>query len=209
MSESADSIARLRAAGLNMEDIGQAIGRNRSLVRQVAMGAKPGNNLRDALARLEQKLEAGTDARQAAREGVAPPPRRQAAGGRPARVRRPVSRSGAGWSTATARRQATRSGGGALDSTIARAAARGHQLAVDATVAQDVKVANAYGKHGVAGFGGTAEMVLGDAQDVLDELRETGQDFTSYVYDRLVERGDVDGGREPGDALVQLELRSF
>ena len=52
----AELIGELTGAGLNYADIGRALDRNRSLVRQVAIGAKPGHNLTDALGALRERV---------------------------------------------------------------------------------------------------------------------------------------------------------
>lgn len=72
---SAELIAQLLANGYTYASIGRAIGRDRSLVRQIAVGSKPGRNLTASLAQLAQGA------------APAPPPRRLSRSGEPARVR--------------------------------------------------------------------------------------------------------------------------
>lgn len=76
---SAELIAELLASGETYASIGRAIGRDKSLIRQVARGTKPGRNLTDALAAVTR------------REHVPEPPRRRTRTGEPARVRQPRS----------------------------------------------------------------------------------------------------------------------
>lgn len=73
---SGELIAQLLANGYTYASIGRAIGRDRSLIRQVAVGSKPGRNLTESLAQL-------------ARGSSSPvaPPRRLSRSGEPARVR--------------------------------------------------------------------------------------------------------------------------
>lgn len=87
---SRDDIAALHALGWTDAAIGRAVGRDSSLIHQIAVGAKPGRNLTPALDALRARGVAGpASAREAPRvAGPLPPtPRRTRASGQPARVR--------------------------------------------------------------------------------------------------------------------------
>ncbi len=87
---SRDDIAALHARGWTDAAIGRAVGRDSSLIHQIALGKKPGRNLSPALDALNARGVAGpTSAREApAVAGRLPDaPRRQRASGQPARVR--------------------------------------------------------------------------------------------------------------------------
>lgn len=198
----------MQAAGLSYADIGRAVGRNRSLIRQIAIGAKPGENLRGALADIQKRLALvqAKSPRDAARK-LAPVqvPRRMSASGRAARVRRPVTVGGRRWSTSTLRRQAARSGGDGLLHSLIAGADADWWCAASVTFGRSAFVRNAYGKTGVEGWGGTAEIELGPCQDVLDELETTGESVTDYIVRALAERGDI----ELTDDIDSIELRCY
>ncbi len=209
---SAASIQALRAAGLTYADIGRAVGRDKSLIRQVATGAKPGENMRAALAELRDRLTAAPNPRQAARESApVQVERRTTAKGSTARVRRPVTVSGRGWQTSTARRQAASSGGRGMAGPLRQAARAGKSVAVTASFSTSVTVARAYGRRGVAGSGGTAEMNLGTAAEVREDMADRGygpDEFSWYVLELLSERGDIAPDVDAAD-LTGLEMRAW
>ena len=72
---SAELIAQLIGQGYSYSTIGKGLGRDRSLIRQVAVGSKPGRNLTEALGQLTRGAS------------TAEPPRRVASSGELARVR--------------------------------------------------------------------------------------------------------------------------
>lgn len=216
-SESTDLVRELVEGGLNYADIGQALGRDRSLVRQVGIGAKPGNNLRAALAELRDRL-AGVQAgrHQAARAATVPaPPRRQTAAGKPAAVRRRTRHEGPHHSTQLVKRQASQHGATALGKALDRAADAGRQAAV--TVGFDravtVTASSPGAKHARTGAGGSVEFKLGDAEEVREEVdQEYGGNFAAYVAAKAAEAGYISGPadeRETVAHMTSLELRTF
>lgn len=76
MASSQDLIQQLRAKGLSNAAIARAVGRDSSLIGQIAKGAKPGTNLQGSLAELAQKGQVST-----------PPMRRTTSSGTLAKVR--------------------------------------------------------------------------------------------------------------------------
>lgn len=211
VSESGEIIGRLVSSGLNMEQIGQAVGRNRSLVRQIMIGRKPGNNLRDALAQLEGALAGQPAPAEVIRETrVAKPAPRTTKAGKTARVRRPTTIRGRGWQTSTVRRQAARHGAHGMAHPIRDAAADGRDVAVTASFTKGVKVNADYGRRGRAGWGGTVEMNLGDAEQVQAEVDDMyGGDFAAYVLDQAAARGHIDNPEAARRGLEAIELRAF
>lgn len=223
---SQDVIRRLLDAGANYETIGQAVGRNRSLIRQVGIGAKPGRNLEAALTALEQRLagvepgRVNTEARRSA--GTLPAPaQRVNRRGALAKVRRPTTVRGRGWSSSTMKRQAMRNGGRGLGHPIADAAEAGQQVAATITLGSGL-AAEHYGtsRRGQAGAGGSLDILLGDADEVLAEIQDGyGGNVSAYLADVMVARGLVSvtsGGatgeelREHAEAgIEQVELRAF
>jgi hypothetical protein len=208
MPDSGEIIRRLVESGANYQTIGQALGRNRSLVRQVAIGAKPGHNLRDSLQQLERRLAGEV-------VDVPAPARRETARHTLARVRRPVTikgRTGA-WSASGAKKAAVRSGAKGLGHPMADAAEAGQALAVTVSVDGHLSV-EAYGKsrHSRGGLRGSADFRLGDADEVWEAVRdEYAGDVTAYIADVMVERGLVDSS-DTGyvrEHLVDIELRAF
>lgn len=215
MSESSEIVRRLVEAGANYESIGQAVGRNRSLIRQVGIGSKPGNNLRDALAALESRLagvapeRANVAARSAA---VAPPSRRQTSRGALAKVRRPTTVAGRSWTASTVKKAGVKGGARGLGHPIADAAEAGRQLAVTVSVDRSLAV-QAYGKkgRGRAGRGGSVDFRLGDAEDVWEAVQAAGGDVAAYVAGAMIEAGLVDSADQAfvRAHLVEIDLRTF
>lgn len=214
MSESSEIIRRLAASGVNYESIGQAVGRNRSLIRQVGIGAKPGNNLRDSLAALEARLAGagGEAANRAARSApVAAPARRTTSRGALAKVRRPTTIRGRAWTSSTVKQAGVRNGARGLGHPMADAAEAGQHLAATVTFSKRTKVeglgsAGPKNKRGRAGFGGSVDLDLGPADEVWQSVREDfGGDVTEYILSECVGRGLV-----PNDAeIVGIDLRSY
>lgn len=216
MSESSEIIRRLVESGANYESIGQAVGRNRSLIRQVGIGSKPGNNLRDSLAALESRLAGVAPERvnRTAREAaVAPPARRTTTRGTLAGVRKPTTIRGRSWTASTVKKAGVKSGARGLGHTIADAAESGRQIA--ATVSVDGALAvEAYGssRRGVQGVRGSADFKLGDGPEVWAAVRDDyAGDVTAYVAARMVEAGLVDSSDEGyvREHLVEIDLRTF
>jgi hypothetical protein len=216
VSEAGEIIARLVAGGANYQTIGEALGRNRSLIRQVAIGAKPGRNLRDSVAELERRVQAAGRA-PASREPVAtPPPRRTTVKhGREvlANVRKPTTIRGRSWTASTAKRAATRSGARGLGHPLADAAESGRQVAVTVSVDGQVSV-EAYGssRRGRAGVRGSADFKLGDADEVWESVREDyGGNVTAYVAAAMVDQGLVSGmgAGALADHITEIDLRAF
>lgn len=215
LSESGEIIRRLIASGLNMETIGQGISRNRSLVRQVSIGAKPGNNLRGALADLETRLAGVEPERRTSAARTAPvtaPPRRPTKAGAPARVRKPTTHGGRAWATSNVKQQAARHGARGLARPLARAADDGMQVAVTVSFTRRVTVSEySKGRRGKAGPGGVLDFKLGDAGDVLDALGEGGN-LAAYVAAEALAQGYVSGVGDAGAVvanMLSIELRSF
>lgn len=212
VSESGQIINELRASGLSMESIGQAIGRNRSLVRQVSIGAKPGNNLRDALAELRERLATvAPDARRTVARSapVTPPAARTTKTGKTARVRGKTTIGGRAWKTGTVRQQASRSGARALGKLAAEAAEAGMALAVTVQFDKAVTVQGySKGKRGTAGPGGALDFQVDPAQS-----NPASQTFTTFVLGAALDQGYISGEmNDPADYVghvVSIEARAF
>lgn len=214
VSESGEIVARLLAGGANYQTIGEALGVNRSLPRQWATGAKPGNNMRAALRALERRLG-----------GEEPPPRgepipearaverRTTRSGALARVRKPTTIRGRSWTASTVKRAGVKGGARGLGHPIADAAEDGRRLGATVSVDKQLSV-QAYGtsRRGRAGAGGSVDLDLGDAAEVWDELQgRYGGDVTAYLADQLAGRGLLSGpGMDNAAAhLTEIELRTF
>lgn len=213
MSTSQELIHELVSRGMSQRAIGVALGRNSSLISQVARGRKPGANLRDSLAVLREQLGDGKPP--AKPPAVPAPTRRLTASGKPARVRRPTTitgKSGA-WATSTVKRQAARHGAHGMIHPLQDAKRRGQTVAVTVGLASSIRINGTSGsatKHHAPGAAGSVTMELGAAEDVLDGMQDFGGDFSAYVLDRLSEDGyvsaDQDGLRE---GIVSIELRAY
>lgn len=198
MSASGDIVRRLLARGLTGQQIGQAIGRDRSLVSQVGRGRKPGANLEAALSELERRADAGGPL-----GGVAEPARRTTRSGRVARVRRPTRVGSDRWSSTTIKSQAAASGGRALGRALTDAAEDGAEVVVTIVYAKSVVVLQGgSGKKGRPGPGGTVEMKV-DA----DEF-----DGTASPLDWLNSMAEAAGYIPSGvrsNQVRTVELRTF
>lgn len=212
VSESGQIINELRASGLSMESIGQAIGRNRSLVRQVSIGAKPGNNLRDALAELRERLATvAPDARRTVARSapVTPPAARTTKTGKTARVRGKTTIGGRAWKTGTVRQQASRSGARALGKLAAEAAEAGMALAVTVQFDKAVTVQGySKGKRGKAGAGGALDFQIDP-----DGYDSAEGSFTAWLCSQALAGGYISGqGNDAGayvGHVVSIEARAF
>ncbi|MBT2400627.1 hypothetical protein [Streptomyces sp. ISL-100] len=125
MSEAQDLVLRLRAAGMSNRAIGREIGRNDRLIKYVADGDKPGNNLVESLRALAAKRGGDTAAT------VPQAPRRKTAKGATAKVRR-KSRWAAG-RTVKVKAQAVKSGAKAVMARLHQAAIDGDRVAFTLT----------------------------------------------------------------------------
>lgn len=202
MSESTDLVRELLAGGMNYADVGRALGRHRSLIRQVGVGTKPGNNLRDALEGLRARL-AGVQA------AVPEPPRRTTAKGKPARTRRRTTHEGRAYSTSMVKKQGARSGGGSLTRAVERAADAGRTVSVTVSFDRAVTVDPYKGsRKGIAGPGGTLDMQLGDADDVREGIAEHGN-LTAYVVAYGASQGWLYGPADLAAHVNSLELRTY
>lgn len=219
VSESGAIVARLVAAGANYQSIGEALGVNRSLPRQWATGAKPGNNMREALAALERRLSTG----QAPPRGQAIPEaatveKRTTRAGTLARVRRPTTIGPGSWTASTVKRSASRNGARQLGHPLADAADRGQQVAATISFASAVSV-QAYGNsgRGQAGPGGSLDIKLGDAREVWATVHDAyGGNVAAYLADVALDRGLVSGSFDHAGnaamvagAIDSIELRAF
>lgn len=218
MSDSQLIIRGLLAQGVSQRAIGQAIGRDSSLISQVARGAKPGHNLRDALAALETKIGQAADRGQAPAQAartatVTAPARRTTKAGRPAGVRRATTKAGAWGQTTTLKRQAVRGGAKAMGHALADAqdAGRG-QVAATVSFDKRVNVQNTSGgRRGKTGRGGVVDMNLGDPAQVAAEVNaQHGGNFAEYVAAQAVQRGYIDADeRQAVQHMVSVELRGW
>jgi hypothetical protein len=214
MSESSDLVNELRRLGVNYQAIGEAVGRNRSLIRQVGIGAKPGNNLRDALAELRDRLAALAPGERTRASAAAPvtaaPARRTTASGREARLRQRITHGGRGrWSASNIKRQASRSGARSLGKVLESAADDGMDLAVTITFDRSVSVASyGRGKRGIPGAGGTLDVQLSP-----DEYMASVLNPAAYMVSQALASGQLSGhGNDPNAYVAHInsiELRAF
>lgn len=181
MPTSQELIAELRAMGVNNAAIGQALGRDRSLVSQVSRGAKPGNNLTASLAELRDRLATvrPADPKAAAREAtVTPPARRTKAGGGTARVRRPTTQRAGHSTSSTVKRQGAQHGARGAGRALGEAIEAGASVAVTIQFSRAVTVSlpgydkNKRGAKSKEGPGGRLVVALNPDQlaTVEDEL---------------------------------------
>lgn len=136
---SAELLAELVERGASLRAIGDAIGRDSSLLSQIRSGRKSGANLADALSKLRDDLAgvSRTDAAAAARAASVPEPTRRRTGrGEVARVRRrTVYRADTGWATGSVKAQAAKSGARSMAPLVRDAARGGGNVVVALTVA--------------------------------------------------------------------------
>jgi hypothetical protein len=85
MATSREIITRMHARGVSYEDIGRLVGRDSSLIGQIARGKKPGTNLTPSLEAVSRVRKPDSYLR---RNGPLEPPRRVTRAGTPAQVRR-------------------------------------------------------------------------------------------------------------------------
>lgn len=215
MSASGDIIRRLLGSGMSGQAIGEAVGRDRSLVSQVGRGIKPGANLEAALTALEAR-ELGQVA-----APVPAPPRRTTRTGRLAGVRRPTTIRGRSYSTATIKKQAAGGGGRALMHTVNEAADDGRSLSATISFDKSVTVVNSSPRRTVAGAtargrgktgrGGSVEMQLDmPPEEVADTITyDYGGNVAAFLLAEAEARGYISGSADAGAHIAAIELRSY
>lgn len=208
VSESGAIIQELVGQGLNYASIGRALGRDRSLIRQVGVGSKPGANLAASLAELRERVS--RVGKEAAAAPVTEPARRTTRAGTAARTRKALSYEGRGFATKTVKRQGSRSGGKSLAGMVQRAAAQGRSVAVTITFDKKVNV-QAYGssKRAKSGAGGSLDLALGDADELLEAA---GDGITAHAVAVAYAGGYLSGVSSAAEALAHVEaveLRSY
>jgi hypothetical protein len=218
MATSQELVAALIERGLSQRAIGQAIGRDSSLISQVARGAKPGRNLAPALEALQAQVSGLTPqaAKATARPGaVAKPARRTTKAGALAKVRRPTTVRARWGQSTTMKRQAVRHGAKGMGHALADAQADGRgSVAVTVSFGRSVTVNNTSGgRRGRTGRGGVIDMNLGDPAQVAAEVdARHGGNFSEYVAAQALERGYVSGVADERDAVAHMtavELRGW
>lgn len=137
-AEAAAFVQQLVARGITQKTIGDAIGRNDSLISQIRRGTGKGASLRDRLAELVATAEEHGLGREATPEQLAgggqEPARRTRKSGTVARVRKAVSvRYNGGGSSSSVKQQAAQQGGNGLMYELERAYREGKQVAFDVT----------------------------------------------------------------------------
>lgn len=211
MSASGDIVRELIAGGANYEQIGQALGRNRSLIRQVGIGSKPGHNLQASLEELRDRLAAGGAPPSKAAPVSTPPARRTTSRGRAARVRTKTTYGGRGWGSGAVKRQAVRSGARGLHKLIGQAAENGDDLAVTVTFDKGIRVQGyGKGKRTRQGAGGVLDFTV-DA-DAASAHVAAGGTFAEYVAGEAMRAGYVSGQAGPAGYvahMLSLEARAY
>lgn len=212
-------VNELRGLGLSNRAIAEAIGRNDSMISQIARGARGegyGAGLQASLAQLRAEVsargEAGTPARQAVREAsVSGPARRVRLTGEPARVRRPTTVRGGSFATSRTGRQASRHGAHGMQHPLRDAGRAGRRASVDVSVTKAVTVQGSSGKRaGISGAGGSFTMNLGDAEEAAERLAEYGGDFSAMVLGEAMESGLISVSGDASAELVRsIELRTY
>ncbi len=161
-------IRALQARGFNYAQIGRAVGVNRSLVRQIGLGQKPGRNLAPSLRALA-KSDAPPPRRGQSIEGVKipEPAHKTTRSGERAAVRQPEVRAGNDVNGIMVERRTAKAGLNA----IKRAAARGQNVKVTITfaVVEEYKGRERVTHARVELFKKGGE----DAQRVLEQLAQT------------------------------------
>lgn len=211
MSESGELVRELLGLGMSRRGIGQAIGRNDRLIGYVEKDVKPGENLRDSLRELRDRLTGGVSKAEAVRD--VPEPSRRTVRGRPTNVRKPATRKGTSWQTSTIKRQAVRSGGKGLMHSIGDAADDGRELAVTVSFDKGMNVlSGGSGKRGRPGRGGSVELKLGDAEDVFDRIEsQYDGEPAAFLAAVLMQHGYV-SAETPGDVvghMTAVEVRGW
>lgn len=228
---SAGLIRELVESGLNYEQIGHAIGRNRSYVRQIDKGMKPGTGLRASLDALRTRLAHldQPEARQVAARNttVPPPPRRRTKAGEQARTRKSMTFAGDSFSTSTVKKDASRHGAASLnrqlsglpgDRRVGVTIGFDHRIAVNNTSGGVVNArqgdAGTYGRQrGETGRGGYVEMEFPNAAAVRQEVEvQYGGNLSAFLAAKAAEAGYVSGAADERglvNHMTSIELRSY
>lgn len=218
MPTSQDLILALRAQGASMAAIGRSVGRDSSLISQIAAGKKPGANLYGALDSLTKAPNPLDAIRYAAPVAA---PRRVRASGVQARTRTPGRiATKAGATTATVKRTAAARGARAATSPALRDLKANQHAAVTITYSRAVVVTPGASQgaktRSTPGAGGTviARLDQGPAptdRDDLIEALEAGDNLSDALAGMALARGWISGPDESGvvRATQSIELRTW
>lgn len=203
-----EDFAALKAAGVSYKAIGAALGRNDSLIGQIARGIKPGRNLEAAAAELRRQVEANGWTKPDRLRLPEAPRRRQ-------KVRQAVRHGGQRWSTAQAKRQATASGAHQLAGIIDDAAASGRKVALRLTVDPRAVFKQSPGRKVKGGRGRRAaqEVKLGnggagiDAASLVELMDATGGDVREAIAEWCVMSGHAEA--LPASQIWEIEVSTW
>ncbi|MEV6478025.1 hypothetical protein [Streptomyces sp. NPDC051657] len=199
MSEAQDIVLRLRGMGMSNRAIGRELGRNDRLIKYVADGDKPGNNMVEGLRGLLAKK--GGDASAV----VAQPERRKNAAGMTAKVRRKTK--WAGGRTIKVKRQAVKAGAKAIVARLSEAADQGHRVAFTVTFDRKAKLTMSDGTPiPPDGKEQTAEVGnRGNGFPAAWVRQEAGADIAGWLVNHLIEKNRLSAPAEP----IALEMRTW
>lgn len=198
---SRDLIIQLRGLGMSNAAIGREVGRNDSLIGQIARGKKPGGNL-------EASLEALVRVRQGEAVEVPAAERRKTAAGRVAKVRRKTQY--AQGRTARVRRQAVTSGSKAIMKVVDTAARVGGHVAFTVTFGRGAKLTKSDGtpipstgkeQQAEVGYGGAGF----PAATVQQLVANAGGDVAAALVQWMVDHNRLAAPSAP----LGIEVRSF
>lgn len=190
---SAELLTELLGRGMTKRAIGRAIGRDSSLLSQVASGRKPGTNLASSLAALRDTLDGAVGATPVAEPRVQAPARRLTAKGTAARVRGRTTVSGRGdaWSVTKLGRAAARGKGAAFGRVLDRASESGQPVAVTLSFGKDARVHGSSGGRNRNADAKGVTLELDDPGDVADQAAARGVSPLLIVLEEAERRGFV------------------
>lgn len=209
MDSSRDVILRLKAAGLSGEQIGQAIGRDRSLISQIARGIKPGRNLTDSLLELEATQISGISPKDAG-QWISQPARRLRKDGLLAGIREKQTHAGRQWATTNLGKQAASNPAqrttNRLHKQIREADHDDHEAAFTVTFAPGVDVIASSPRNDIDCEQGICRLRV-RAREIRTRM-DQGSTLGDAVVDILNERGAIRGAAGQQD-IETLELRTY
>lgn len=209
MDSSKDVILRLKAAGLSGEQIGQAIGRDRSLISQIARGIKPGRNLTDSLLELEATQISGIPVKEAG-QWINQPARRLRKNGMLAGIREKQTHGGREWATTNLGKQAasrpSQRTTNRLHRQIQEADNAGHHAGITVTFSQGVDVISSSPRNDAECGEGICQLRI-RAHEISRRM-DRGTTLGDAIIDILIERGAIRGAAGQQD-IETIELRTY
>ena len=211
MSLAQDLVRDMVAQGHSMAEIGRYLGRDSSMISQIASGKRGENygaSMTGYLRELSTKFaDAATTASTEPLE-VVKPPRRLDAAGRVAGTRRKITHGGAHSGVSAVKKQATKNGAKSLGPQVGAAADEGRRGALTITCGPNAVIAKSSRKSVGDAEDQDVDVDVPDLDELIELIMEHEGNVTEAVIDYLTNHDRAGEGLQPSD-LLGIEFRSW